>query len=720
MKKFLLLLLFIPLISFGQDYGNDSDTLKLCTAIQTNSFISDSKANNALDRILSVIGASKRFVLQPCDNINNAVATSYKGIRYILYDKEFMNSISNGNNWANLFVLAHEVGHHINGHSVDLILQIGEVVEPKALSVKRQQELEADEFAGFVLARLGGSISSINEVLVKISNNSDDSFSSHPSRDKRILAAIKGFNKDSNNSSFNNPKENTSKETKKINNEILFVGENNQHRWEGPVLTIPASSQTKSRNGNIYIESIAESKKPYGEGVMYYSDGDIYKGAYYNGCPNGYGEMAYVSGEIYKGQWLNCKRNGNGKIIKVSGLSVSSINGVEEGENYYNIGISNYKSGNYEEAILEFNKALKVEYDKVDVYYFLGQCYYNVNDYKNGIKYLSLSNKTRPFSYSYYTIAVMQEDEKNYEAAIINMTKSIELDDGDDAKFLSKKYTVRASAKYYSDDDIGALDDLQKSIELAPNSIYSLELRGRIFIYLKNYNSAIIDYTRLIELDPQEYYYYQRAVCNSKLKKYNVSISDLDEAIQLNSKIAKYYSERAYNKGKLEDYNGAILDITKAIELGEKTEFTIRLKGVYNYYLKNYDESIIDFTKAIEQEPTYAVNYRFRGEARYTLKNYQDAILDHSKAITLEPEKANNYQNRARTYYEMKKYQLAKNDATKAIELEPSSSLNYLLRAWHNYKLGDLISGCNDIKEAWKLNPDGKYEEIHKLVCKED
>ena len=35
----------------------------------------------------------------------------------------------------------------------------------------------------------------------------------------------------------------------------------------------------------------------------------------------------------------------------------------------------------------------------------------------------------------------MQFDEENYEATIINITKSIELDDGDDKKFLSKKYT---------------------------------------------------------------------------------------------------------------------------------------------------------------------------------------------------------------------------------------------------------------------------------------
>ena len=107
MKKLTcLFLLLIPFLSFSQDYGNNSDAIEICAAMQSNNFSSDTKAENALDQILNVIGASKRFVLQPCDNINNAVATSFKGIRYILYDRDFMNSLDNGTNWGNLFIFS--------------------------------------------------------------------------------------------------------------------------------------------------------------------------------------------------------------------------------------------------------------------------------------------------------------------------------------------------------------------------------------------------------------------------------------------------------------------------------------------------------------------------------------------------------------------------------------------------------------------------------------
>jgi len=192
MKRFFLLILIIPSLLLGQT----KDELDLCMAIQGNSFSTNTAAENALNRILNTIGASKNFVLSPCDRINNAVATAYKGTRYILYDKEFMNLINrNTNDWSNLFVLAHEVGHHINGHSIDILLYANDVVDAPSLEKKREQELEADEFAAFVLAKLGATLSQLNNVITLISDNSDDTYSTHPSRDKRIAIIKKGHNK---------------------------------------------------------------------------------------------------------------------------------------------------------------------------------------------------------------------------------------------------------------------------------------------------------------------------------------------------------------------------------------------------------------------------------------------------------------------------------------------------------------------------------------------
>ena len=201
MKKLLLILMFVPLVSFGQT----KEELQLCLAVQTNSFSTDTEADDALDRILNVIGASKNFVLTPCSEINNVIATSYKGIRYILYDKAFMRTInSRTNDWSSLTILAHEVGHHINGHALDLTMYAGGVVEAKSLAAKRKMELEADEFSAFIMAKLGAPLNKIESAISLISNDKDDSYSTHPAKSKRLNAVRIGFNKAGVNANQNN------------------------------------------------------------------------------------------------------------------------------------------------------------------------------------------------------------------------------------------------------------------------------------------------------------------------------------------------------------------------------------------------------------------------------------------------------------------------------------------------------------------------------------
>ena len=198
MKKLLFLLMF-PILCFGQGgyYDeNNSDVSKICDFYRGNSFASNTSADNALDRILSVTGMSKRFVLYPCSNIDNCLATSYKGIRYILYDKYFMQEIANNTgSWSKISILAHEVGHHVNGHSIDLLSIASGQIDAPSLKESRQMEIEADEYSGFVMQKLGASLSQAQAAMNKYASTGDDSYSSHPSKYKRMAAVERGYNR---------------------------------------------------------------------------------------------------------------------------------------------------------------------------------------------------------------------------------------------------------------------------------------------------------------------------------------------------------------------------------------------------------------------------------------------------------------------------------------------------------------------------------------------
>jgi peptidyl-prolyl cis-trans isomerase A (cyclophilin A) len=198
-KLFFLIVIVVSFNLNGQNkdyYGNKNDAFDLCT-IQIDAasqFVSNQEAEKTLEQILNVVGISKNFVLFQCNGINNCSAITYKGVRYIFYDSNFLKEISsNTGSWSKISILAHEIGHHINGHTLELSALINGDIESKSIEVKRLEELEADEFSGFVLAKLGAKLSDAQAAIEEYSFDGDDSYSTHPTKSKRLYAIEKGY-----------------------------------------------------------------------------------------------------------------------------------------------------------------------------------------------------------------------------------------------------------------------------------------------------------------------------------------------------------------------------------------------------------------------------------------------------------------------------------------------------------------------------------------------
>ena len=338
MKKIITTILFLFLsitFSFGQDldYNNNAESIEICTAIQGSNFSSVSNADDTLDKILAVIGASKRFVLQECSNINNAVAITYNGVRYIMYDPKFMKSLSGSNQWSNMFILAHEVGHHINGHTVDVLASNNQ--NKPSLATQRQQELESDEFAGFVLGRLGASLSEASSTINSLANNSDDSYSTHPSKNKRLAAVKKGWNESGGyiDSSDLDSSKGKTVDSKYSNSRFAGV--------EYQKLTNYYSDAVYE--GYVYVKS----GEPFGYGKIYGTNGDVYEGEMAGGKRNGYGVEKYINGDVKEGFWVNNNFSGYGvETIPSTGKFIGNFSyGALQGK-----GKAIYNSGNVYEG----------------------------------------------------------------------------------------------------------------------------------------------------------------------------------------------------------------------------------------------------------------------------------------------------------------------------------------------------------------------------------
>jgi hypothetical protein len=160
----------------------------ICHFGRVTSFESNPDALKAVRKVLKRTGENVNFVVVPCNKVKTCVAVNGKdGVRYLVYNEKFMKSIEQGDgkSWTAIAQLAHEMAFHFS---------LDTTVVP-SFAGRRQRNIEADEFTGFLLARSGASL---EEALATLNNYNNPSCeneinSEYPCRQKREAAIKRGF-----------------------------------------------------------------------------------------------------------------------------------------------------------------------------------------------------------------------------------------------------------------------------------------------------------------------------------------------------------------------------------------------------------------------------------------------------------------------------------------------------------------------------------------------
>ena len=637
MKTRFTIIILTVLFQSGSSYGqichfdnNSNEASNLCGLLHGNISYPDESADAILDKILSTIGASKRFVLSPCDDIDNAVATSFKGVRYILYDREFMDEIVNNSNaWSKMFILAHEVGHHINGHSLDLIIYATEVVDPPTLAEHRKMELESDEFAGFVLAKLGATLSQTQAALDLISKNEDDSNSTHPSRVKRLTACEKGYK-----NALNKNSDLYKSATSIISSDDYFyeaVNYEQQRNFEAAV-----EYYTKS----IEIKPSAAALRNRGRLRVKLNDDYGGLGDYHNAIKSDSSDQrAYM--------WR---------------------------ARFYEI------EGDHELAIADYKSCLKIDSLNYLALTYLGDIERRRGNFKDAFKYLSDALEVNPFfSLTYWYFAKVHVDEKEYASALQKLNTAIEKKSSEFEVIAYNLYQTRGSVKLQMGDLEGALVDFNKSLSLNKNA-FTFAQRADVYARKRDYQQAIndldsanqIEYSakrvalksvllqslnrdqeaiqelstiiNSPEIENKAWLYELRADSFKKTRNMQAALKDINTAIKIKPENVDYLLLRGEIKVSLGDNIGATSDFKKALLIDPNSARTNHYFGYYLMYnskkRKDLKSAIIYFNKAIEINPNYADAYMQRGNLYQRLKDIESACLDWSKAGELGIEDA--------------------------------------------------------------------------------
>jgi len=208
-----------------------------------------------------------------------------------------------------------------------------------------------------------------------------------------------------------------------------------------------------------------------------------------------------------------------------------------------------------------------------------------------------------------------------------------------------------------------AIADYDKAIELNPKFDAAYSNRGNVYNKEGNFTKALLDYGKALQLNPGlDVAYCNRGEIYFKEGDIGRAIQDYDKAISLDPMLGRAYFNRAACYVSLGKAPQAFSDFNKALEINPDNVEGFNNRANLYAQIGNWAQAILDYSQAIRLAPGLAVIYKNRGGVYYQQGNFIQALSDFDKAIQLKNNYVDGYFNRAATYYQLKEYDRAWED----------------------------------------------------------
>jgi tetratricopeptide (TPR) repeat protein len=177
-----------------------------------------------------------------------------------------------------------------------------------------------------------------------------------------------------------------------------------------------------------------------------------------------------------------------------------------------------------------------------------------------------------------------------------------------------------------------AVNEFTAILNQYPTNFYSLKGRALAFVFLENRNDAFQDYSRCIEIVPNDGdSYNRRGWISLKLKNYHDAIADFSKAIKLlpDSMLISPYAGRARALLEVKDYQGAYADYQYAISIKPLDPYLCNSIGWVALWLGRGDEAKNAFEKGIELDRSAPAPYFNLCDYYWTFKKDKESVLKY-------------------------------------------------------------------------------------------
>ena len=158
---------------------------------------------------------------------------------------------------------------------------------------------------------------------------------------------------------------------------------------------------------------------------------------------------------------------------------------------------------------------------------------------------------------------------------------------------------------------------------------------------------AMIHFTAQIEQNPTSRAYFERGAARISLGDYEKAVADFSKAIELDPKNLPALNDRGTTYRRLGEAGKAKADFDKVISVGTRHPAVYTNRGLAWLDLGNVEQAMVDLHVALELDEKYAPAWEASGAAREAMGHTAKAIDDYRIAVELDPSFALAWNNRA-------------------------------------------------------------------------
>ena len=346
-----------------------------------------------------------------------------------------------------------------------------------------------------------------------------------------------------------------------------------------------------------------------------------------------------------------------GQLEKALSLATQTLKRFPHSAVIYNIlAAVNSGLGNFDAAIDNFKRAIKINPSYAEAYNNMGNTLKEQGDLKAAIDSYEQALKIKPdYALAYNNMGNVFYKQGDLGAAINHYRQALKINPS-----YIEAYTNMGLAQQEKGDLVAALDSHNQALEIKPDYAYACYNAGNTLKEQGDIAGALDSYRRALKINP-DYALAHNNMGNALQEKGDLgaAIDSYRHALKIEPNYVEAYTNMGIVQQKQGDLVAAIGNYQKALKI--KPNYAQGHSNMGNALKEKGDleGAMGSYQQALNIKPDYALAYNNMGNALKDTGALGAALDNYKKALKIRPDFADAYYNMGILLYEARQYKEA-------------------------------------------------------------